>query len=143
MELAAAIGVSRQTIYNWQKIDGCPSARTNGNYKVEEWAAFGAEVSAKCLDAPNASEKAQLEARKLKVQCERLEFQFACERGEWTPNEIIATEILRLVSETRMILQEELDTKAPPKIREFNRRALDRAMTRLHKGSSEAFALPA
>ena len=67
-----------------------------------------------------------------------MEFKLAVERGEYTANGEIADEIRCLVNETITVLRDELDTKMPPKIREKTRPALDRAMTRLHKGSESS-----
>lgn len=131
--LAAAIGVERQTIYNWQKREGCPTPRANGTYLISEWVEFGKTISTAEALRPQA--KADLENRKLKAQAESLEFKLAVEKGEYTPNEVIADEIRRLVHETLTVLRDELDTKMSPAIRAKTRPALDRALARLHKGS--------
>lgn len=131
--LAAVLGVTRQTIRNWQDREGCPSPRSNGKYLVSEWAKFGREISTAAALQPE--NRVTLEARKLKAQCEKLEFWLAVDRGEFTANDIIAEEIRRLVHETETVIRDELETKMPPAIRAKNRAALDRAMMRLHKGS--------
>lgn len=134
--LAAALGVTRQTIHNWQKVEGCPLPRSNGKYLVSEWAAFGKVIST--APAMKGTDKAALEARKIKAQCEKLEFWLAVDRGEYTSNEVIGAEIRRLVHETETVIRDELETKMPPDIRKRNRAALDRAMKRLHLGSEQS-----
>ncbi|GAB4164762.1 MAG: hypothetical protein Fur0032_01030 [Terrimicrobiaceae bacterium] len=134
--LAAVLGVTRQTIHNWHNVEGCPTPRSNGKYLVSEWAAFGREVST--APAMQGTDKLSLEARKLKAQCEKLEFWLAVDRGEFTSNHVIAEEIRRLVHETETVIRSELEKHMPPEIRKKNRAALDRAMTRLHQGSEDA-----
>lgn len=136
--LAGALGVTRQTIHNWQKLDDCPKARSNGKHLVSEWAAFGREVSTAA--AMQGEDKQALEARKLKLQCEKLEFWLAVDRGEYTPNDVISEEIRRLAHETETVIRDELETRMPKSIKTKNRAALDRAMLRLQKGSESSIA---
>lgn len=116
-------------------MDGCPTPRSNGKYLVSEWAAFGREIST--APAMSGSDKVSLEARKLKAQCEKLEFWLAVDRGEFTSNDLIAEEIRRLVHETETVIRSELEKHMPAEIRKKNREALDRAMARLNQGSSD------
>jgi DNA-binding transcriptional MerR regulator len=139
--LAAAIGVTRQTIHNWQKREGCPSPRSNGKYLVSEWAKFGKEVStAAAITGEGEADKYKLECRKLKAHCEKAEHALAVQRGEYTRNDEIAEEIRRLIHETETVLRNELETKMSPDVRKKNRAALDRAMERLHKGGEQIIA---
>ncbi|HAB18239.1 MAG TPA: hypothetical protein PLX89_07690 [Verrucomicrobiota bacterium] len=37
VELAAILGVTRQTLYNWLRVDGNPGVRSNGTLEIEAW----------------------------------------------------------------------------------------------------------
>src|SRR4051794_34364924 len=91
--LAQILGVSRQTIHNWGDLPGCPGTRTNGKYSVEEWREFADAIGAELGDTP--TEKRSLENRRLKIQCDRMEWKFAVEQGNFTPNEVIGPEFRR------------------------------------------------
>lgn len=132
--LAAALGVTRQTIHRWQKEDDCPRPRSNGNFLISEWEAFAQEKGT----AGAKTSKQDEEIRKIKAQADKLEFWLAVDRGEFTANDVIADEIRRMCGETITILEDELVTKMSPAIRKHTRAALDRAMERLSKGSEAA-----
>lgn len=143
MELADALGVSRQTIYNWQRLPGCPSARSSGNYEVREWRAFRDLLGT--TEEGTAEGKKQLEERLLKIKCEDAEFTYARKRGEWTENTVIADEINRLVNELTTLIKHALEERIPTRgagkklqeLRSVCVEELDRLMVRIHSGPAE------
>ena len=40
VELAAILGVARQTIYKWTKLDEAPSPNQDGTHNIADWLAF-------------------------------------------------------------------------------------------------------
>lgn len=143
VELADALKVSRQTIYNWQQLPGCPAARSSGNYYVQEWRAFQSDLGT--TEEGQAPGKKGLEERLLKTKCEQAEFKLERERGEWTHNSVIADEINRLANELTSLVKHTLEERVPTrgagkKIEELRgvcREELDRLMLRIHAGPEE------
>ena len=137
---------TRQTIRNWKRDypDACPSARPNGKYLVSEWIDFAGEIAAEKSQG-ELSEKTKLENEKLREQIARMRSRREREDGFWTHNSLIGDEVRRLVAEAVAVLRDELETKAPSEHRERNRAALDKAMSRLHRGAediAQKFAAP-
>ena len=145
VRLAEILGVSRQTVYDWSKLPGCPGARSNGKYKVHEWIGFVQDLNLKQQENP-LGEKAKLEARKLKIFCDRTEWKFACERKEWTETRTIGEDLRRLVAETIALIRHEFESTLPraaagktaAQIRALSAQAIDRIMTRIHAGAQAA-----
>lgn len=140
--LAQILGVSRTTIYNWEELPGCPGARSNGQYSVQEWRDFAESMGAELAETP--SDKRALENRRLAIQCRRMEWKFEVEQKEWTPNEVIGSDVRRLAAELIATLRHEFEVTLPKRccaktsdqIREICTESLDRIMTRIHNGAA-------
>lgn len=141
VELAQILGVSRQTIHNWRDLPGCPDKRSNGSYFVEDWRAFAESIGTELGETP--TDKRALENRRLEIQCRRMEWKFAVERGEFTPNEIIGPETRRFAGELIAFLRHEFEATLPKRccsksseeLRVILSASLDRIMTRIHSGA--------
>ena len=87
-ELAAALGVSRQAIYDWLKLSGHPVRTANGSYMVADWrewvAANGRD--AQKSDSPDMSRE---RARKEAALAWRAEFRNREMQGEYWPREMV------------------------------------------------------
>jgi hypothetical protein len=146
VELADSLKVSRQTIYNWQQLPGCPSARSSGNYFVAEWRSFQEDLGT--TEEGQPQKKKDLEERLLKTKCEQAEWKLERDRGEWTQNVVIADEINRLVNELVTQLKDCLEERIPKtgakkleaELRKLCVAELDRLMVRIQSGPAEVVA---
>lgn len=105
--LADAIGVSRVTLHRWRKeMPNFPKAQSNGKWDVREVMEFitAQNLAAKPDDGGPLTEKEKLEVRRLQAICERLEFQHACERGDY----LAKTEVRRQIAEATHVLRRAL-----------------------------------
>ncbi len=152
VELARELSVSRQTIYDWSKLPGAPVARSNGKHSIEEWREFQISIGAE--EGEQHSDKRLLENRRLEIQCRRMEFKFACEREEFTANEIIGEEVRRFAGELIAMLRHEFEGPMPKRcaskksgeLKPLFGDLLDRVMRRIHTGTAaidEKFPAPA
>ena len=95
-QLATILGVTRQTVGNWQRAPGAPKPLSNGKLSVARWIAFAREHS---RDGAGTSEERQekheLEKRRLRVQCDKLEFGLQVAQGEFISNERIHDTAIR------------------------------------------------
>jgi hypothetical protein len=84
VELAEILGVDRKTIQRWRKIKGNPGVRPDGRYHVPSWREW--KQSRGGDDANDGLSQAQLRARQILLQNQKLEFQLAILRREYVPS---------------------------------------------------------
>lgn len=98
-ELAEILGVTRQTIGNWKKIEGNPGTKADGRYHVPSWREFqrlrGHTDDAAAEDAPISVATAK--ARQILLQNERLEMRILRERGDLIPKVVAQQVFSKLV----------------------------------------------
>ena len=64
----------------WPKLDNCPGARPDGRYDVAVWREFANQRRG--IDDDGGLSQAQLKARQILLQNQKLEFQLSVLRGE-------------------------------------------------------------
>ena len=67
VELAGILGVTRQTIYKWQKHEDCPVPNSDGTYNIADWLAF---IKLHGLKGSEDDSGMDLRDRKMLGQCE-------------------------------------------------------------------------
>lgn len=141
VELAAALGVSRRTLSNWQKMEGAPKALSNGLWPVADWREF---VRIRGLNAgrvPVGNEEA-LKARKLLAEVEERELRIAVKKGEYVALTKVREEWIGLVAQATGILRAKFENELPPVLSGLDatciqrecRRAIDEVLRCLHEG---------
>lgn len=139
VSLAKRLGVTRQTIDRWKKIEGAPKPRSDGRHCVEQWRKF---MSTKDLSG-KSHDLESLRARDLLAKCEEREFKNAIKRGEY-----VSLEEVRLVwgeccAQVIQLLEKSLMDEQPPilagmdnpiDIRQNNERVLNEVRRILHSG---------
>ena len=83
IDLAKALGVERRTIQRDLKADGNPGKTPDGRYNVHEWRAWRRIRGRKC---GGTQDKHSLECKKLNIDIERKEFEFAVFKAEYSKN---------------------------------------------------------
>lgn len=142
-ELAELLGVSRQTLYAWKKIEGAPKANPNGSHSVISWRQF---VRMKGLQAGRTVPDKQeaLKARKLLAEVEQREIRTAIMKGEYVPLEQVRLEWTTNVGKARALLEARFLNELPPvlvgkdavAIREELDRVLLEVYATLHSGGT-------
>lgn len=92
-ELSKLLGVSRQTIYNYTKLEGAPAPLSNGKHDVHKWLEFTQSLKGKQSDEKLS--KPQLQAKNILLQNKRLEIQIAALEKEY----IAVSDVERWVGE--------------------------------------------
>ena len=95
-QLAAILEVTRQTVGAWQRAPRAPRPLSNGKLSVARWVAFAREHSRDSAGtADEREEKRSLEARRLRAQCNKIEFELQVVQGEYTANATIREAAVR------------------------------------------------
>jgi hypothetical protein len=82
VELAQALGVNRRTIQRWSRLDGCPGARSDGRYPIDEWRSWARTNGLRVSEVLDAGE---LKAEQLALQNEKLRHEIAVLRRVYVP----------------------------------------------------------
>jgi len=83
VELAEILGVDRKLIQRHRKIEGNPGVRPDGRYDVQAWRQW--LLRRRGLDDPDGLSQAQLRARQILLQNQKLEFQLGILRRDFIP----------------------------------------------------------
>jgi len=112
-ELADALGVSRQAIHSWRKMDGAPQANANGTHDVAAWREF---IKAKDLKSgePSTDLESSLKARKLLAEVMEREFRLKVKQGEFVPVEEVKTRWAYHVGQAVALLRKRFENELPP-----------------------------
>ena len=86
VELAAILGVARQTIYKWTKLDEAPSPNQDGTHNIADWLAF---VKMRHLKGADEEGGMALPDRKLLGQCLKIEAELEILKGNWIPKGLV------------------------------------------------------
>jgi hypothetical protein len=142
VELGDALGVDRKTIQRWIKETDAPSARSDGRYSVAEWSAWTEKTGRKTVDVTKPDEYRQLEIRRLKTICERLDLELSETKGNYTLNSEVEAMVRRMVGQARKVLSRIPSTLAPQlsglsiaDIEMSLKEAVHGAMEQLHNGN--------
>ncbi len=141
-ELAGILGVARQTLNRWRKIEGAPQPRPNGSHSVIEWRQFMQEHDLE--GSANTPDLEALKARKLLADIEDRELRTSVRKGEYVPLDQVKQEWMTQVGRTRQLLEARFLNELPPilvgkdavSIREELEKVLFEAYATLHSGVS-------
>ena len=145
VELAAILGVTRQSINNWKKRKDAPKPAANGTHDVAAWREFmrrndlkgGEPVAGDAADI-----EASLKARKLLAEVEERELRLGIKRGDFVAVEEVRQTWTEFVARATAMLRKKFEQELPPilsgldatGIQEEARRAIDEVLTILHQG---------
>lgn len=112
-ELASLLGVSRQTLYSWRKIEGAPEPAANGSHSVIAWRQF---IRQRDLNAGRSQVDRQeaLKARKLLAEVEQRELRTALLKGEYVPLEQVRIDWTTNIGKARALLEARFLNELPP-----------------------------
>jgi len=138
VELAKVLGVTRQTLHRWSKVDGSPTSSSDGRHSISEWRTFMAsnDLSGRSHDIDS------LKSRDLLAKCEERELKNAIRRGEFVSVEEVRTVWTSLISQSLQMLEKALLDELPPilagkepiEIRNELEAALNEVRRLVHKG---------
>jgi len=142
VELAAILGVSRQSIHAWKKRKDAPKPAANGLHDVVAWReymkAHDLKGSAPAGEPPDI--ESALKARKLLAEVEERELRLAIRRGDYVAVEEVRQTWTELVAQATAMLRKKFEQELPPilsgldatGIQEEARRAIDEVLSILH-----------
>jgi hypothetical protein len=137
-ELARFLGVSRQSLNRWTKLDGAPKPRSDGRHVIADWKTFmkSNDLSGKSHDLND------LKARDLLAKIEEREFKNAVKRGEYVSVEEVRLSWSSNTAKALQMLEKALCDELPPilaglepiEIRQKNEQQLNEVRRLLHSG---------
>jgi transcriptional regulator with XRE-family HTH domain len=143
VELAAILGVTRQSINNWKKRKDAPKPAANGLHDVAEWREFMRRHDLKGSETTEPGDiESSLKARKLLAEVEERELRLGIKRGDFVAVEEVRQAWTELVAQATSMLRKKFEQELPPilsgldatGIQEEARRAIDEVLTILHQG---------
>lgn len=140
VELASLLGITRRTLSSWQKIEGAPSAQSNGKWSVADWREFVRVRGLKGAKPAMHNEEA-LKARKLLAEVEEREIKVAIKKGDYIRVEDVRSEWIGLVAQATAILRAKFENELPPVLSGLDatgiqaecRKAIDEVLRALHQ----------
>jgi len=141
VELAAVLGVSRQSLNQWKKRKDAPKPAANGLHEVAQWREFMKRHDLKGSTAV-VDEETALRARKLLAEVEERELKVAVRKGQYVSIEEVRLEWTSLVGKATALLRNKFENELPPilsgldatAIQEECRKAIDEVLRTLHQG---------
>jgi hypothetical protein len=143
VELAAILGVTRQSLNNWKKRKDAPKPAANGLHDVAAWREFMRRNDLKGgeIEQPGDIESS-LKARKLLAEVEERELRLGIRRGDYVAIEEVRQAWTEFVAQATSMLRKKFEQELPPilsgldatGIQEESRRAIDEVLTILHQG---------
>lgn len=112
-ELAMLLGISRQTLYQWKKLEGAPQPQANGLHSVIAWRQFMRDRDLKGGESVQGASEA-LKARKLLAEVEQREIRTAILKGEYVPLEQVRVEWTTQVGKAVALLRAKFESELPP-----------------------------
>ncbi|MBN2069597.1 MAG: hypothetical protein JW739_08180 [Opitutales bacterium] len=112
-ELSSILGVSRQTLYQWKKMEDAPKANPNGSHSVVAWRQF---VKTKGLNAGTKVENKfeALKARKLLAEIEERELKTAILKEEYVSLDLVRTVWTTNVGKAIALMRAKFENELPP-----------------------------
>jgi hypothetical protein len=119
-DLARELGVNRKTIQRWIKIEGCPTTASDGRYNVNEWRTWAKNSNYKVSEGGDGDDdddetKLKLEAKRLLLINQKLEFDLAVKRGEYTHNDDVESMFVMMIQNAKKVLLA-LPSNASPQV---------------------------
>jgi len=143
VELAAILGVTRQSLNTWKKRKDAPKPAANGLHDVAAWREFMRRHDLKggVIDSSGDIESS-LKARKLLAEVEERELRLGIKRGDFVAVEEVRQTWTELVAQAAAMLRKKFEQELPPilsgldatGIQEEARRAIDEVLTILNQG---------
>jgi len=112
-ELAEALGVTRQAIHSWRKLENAPEANANGTHEVAAWREFVKQQGLK-NDEDISDVESSLKARKLLAEVMEREFRLQVKQGEYVLLDEVHQSWMSLVAQARSLLEARLLNELPP-----------------------------
>ena len=144
VELAAVLGITRQSINTWKKRKDAPKPAANGLHDVPAWQEFMRRNDLKGGDCtPQAGDiETSLKARKLLAEVEERELRLGIRRGEYVAVDEVRQMWTEFVAQATSMLRKKFEQELPPilsgldatGIQEEARRAIDEVLSILHQG---------
>jgi hypothetical protein len=145
VELAAILGITRQSINTWKKRKDAPKPAANGLHDVAAWREFMRRNELKGGEpaTPDAADiETSLKARKLLAEVEERELRLGIRRGDFVAVEEVRQAWTELVAQATSMLRKKFEQELPPilsgldatGIQEEARAAIDEVLTILHQG---------
>lgn len=133
------LGISRQTLYQWKKLEGAPQPQANGLHSIIAWRQFIRDRGLKPGENMAGASEA-LKARKLLAEVEQREIRTAILKGEYVPLETVRVEWTTQVGKAIALLRAKFENELPPilsgldavAIQEECQRAIDEVCRVLH-----------
>lgn len=133
------LGISRQTLYQWKKMESAPQPKANGLHSVIAWRQFIRDHGLKPGENVAGASEA-LKARKLLAEVEQREIRTAILKGEYVPLETVRVEWTTQVGKAVALLRAKFENELPPilsgldavAIQEECQRAIDEVCRVLH-----------
>ena len=114
VELAGILGVARQTIYKWTKLDEAPSPNQDGTHNIADWLAF---VKMRHLKGAEEEGGMALPDRKLLGQCLKIEAELEILKGNWIPKGLVKRFMEDVFTACRSkILHSQMDEQAKDEV---------------------------
>jgi len=144
VELAAILGITRQTLNTWKKRKDAPKPSANGLHDVPAWLEFMRRNDLKG-GTPQSQEtpdiESSLKARKLLAEVEERELRLGIKRGDFVSVEEVRQMWTEFVAQAKSMLRKKFEQELPPilsgldatGIQEEARRAIDEVLTILHE----------
>jgi hypothetical protein len=143
VELAAILGITRQSLNTWKKRKDAPKPAANGLHDVAAWREFMRRNDLKGgeIEQPGDIESS-LKARKLLAEVEERELRLGIRRGDYVAVEEVRQAWTEFVAQATSMLRKKFEQELPPilsgldatGIQEEARRAIDEVLTILHEG---------
>jgi hypothetical protein len=145
VELAAILGITRQSVNTWKKRKDAPKPAANGLHDVAAWREFMRRNELKGGDVPThdaADIETSLKARKLLAEVEERELRLGIKRGDFVAVEEVRQAWTELVAQAASMLRKKFEQELPPillgldatGVQEEARAAIDEVLTILHQG---------
>lgn len=144
-ELASILGVSRQTLYAWRKLEGAPAPASNGTHSVIAWRQFIRQSDLHGSSGKLTVERQEaLKARKLLAEVEQREIRTAILKGEYVSLEEVRLTWTTQVGKAIALMRAKFESELPPilsgldaiAIQRECAAAIDEVCTTLHNGGT-------
>lgn len=112
-ELSSVLGVSRQTVHAWRKLEGAPTPAANGSHSVIEWRQFIRDNNLNQGKTTTDRQEA-LKARKLLAEVEQREIRTAILKGEYVALEEVRIEWTTQVGKAIALMRAKFESELPP-----------------------------
>lgn len=139
VELAALLGVTRRTLQRWRARGDAPKPMAEGYHEVGAWREYmrSAKLAGHCSE-----EEAALRLRRLQAETEEREMRLAERKAAYVSVAEVKAEWLRMTARAARVFRHKFEVELPSllvglgaaDIQARNQRAIDEALTMLHRG---------